>query len=256
MSQPDKQRPMPPNFPPEMSDDETQMQTPQDRTRDMPPVKDVRLQPPSQQPQQVQPQPNKPKRGGAQQPRPRNRSPLHIPIWAVALMLVTVCGSVACIAAAVVALGGRTAPTSPPQFLIITAQPSLTMELELPSLLASPTLPAQFQAAGEQVIVLQGPTLAPIIFTATPTPAPRIEIGSSVAVVGSNGIRVRSSPGTDNSINAVLRIAEPGEVFTVVSGPQDANGLTWWRVRDASGLEGWAAETDGVRELLQVVAPA
>ncbi len=230
------------------------MQTPQDRTRDMPPVKDVRLQPP--QPQQTHPQPHKPKRGVVQQPRPRNRSPLHIPIWAVGLMLMTVCGSVACIAAAVVALGGRTAPTTAPQFLIITAQPSPTTEFELPSLLASPTLPAQFQAAVEQAIVLQGPTLAPIIFTATPTPAPRIEIGSTVAVVGSNGIRIRSSPGTDNTVNTVLDIAEPGEVFTIVAGPQEANGLTWWRVRDANGSEGWAAETDGVQELLQVVVPA
>ncbi|MBL8163768.1 MAG: hypothetical protein JNJ61_17405, partial [Anaerolineae bacterium] len=66
----------------------------------------------------------------------------------------------------------------------------------------------------------------------------------------------RSSPGTDNTVNTVLDIAEPGEVFTIVAGPQEANGLTWWRVRDANGSEGWAAETDGVQELLQVVVPA
>lgn len=255
MAQPDEQRPtarpLPPSFPPEMGADEARMQTPQDRTRDLPPVKDVRLHTP--------PPPDKSKRGAApaaRQGAPRNRSPLHIPIWSVALMLMSVCGAVACIAALVVALGGRSAPMAPPQFIIITAQPSPTTEPELPSLLASPTLPAQFQAAGEQIIVLQGPTLAPIIFTATPTPAPRIEIGSIVSVVGSNGIRIRSSPGTDNTVNTVLDIAQPGEIFTVVAGPQDANGLKWWRVRDANGLEGWAAETDGVQELLQVVAPA
>jgi hypothetical protein len=48
----------------------------------------------------------------------------------------------------------------------------------------------------------------------------------------------------DASTSAERReIAEEGEVLLVVGGPQEADGYTWWLLRDEANTdrEGWAA---------------
>jgi hypothetical protein len=200
------------------------------------PVKDSRLQPPDQWPQ------------------PRRNNPFHLPIWAMLLTLMMVCGMVACIVVAVLALGGHTPAEAPPRFVIVTAEASLTPIITLPPLAVTAVLPP-LQAA-DSAPVLAGPTLPPIVFTATPTTPPRIGVGSTIEVVGTDGIRIRDSAGTDNAANVVLTIANPGEHFSVIEGPLTANGLTWWRIQNADAtVIGWAAESDGVQTLLQVIAP-
>lgn len=241
-----------PFSPPEMP--QTQSNAQQEGTKNRvlgtPPVKDARLQTPVGWP------PEKNKRHPSQrteQPIQRNH-PLRLPVWAVLLTFSSACGMTACVIVAVLALGGRTPAAAPPRFLIITAEASLTPVITIPVIASTPLLPPTL--AVESIPQLAGPTLAPIIFTATPTPAPRIGLGSIIEVVGSNGINIRSTPGTDNTINIVLAIADPGDRFTVMEGPVTANGLTWWRVRsDDASVEGWAAETDGVQTLLQVTGP-
>lgn len=255
-------RPKLPALPPEMPEEEaTRMQTVDDRTRDMPPVKtpikDTRLIPPPP-PKTVVPMPEKPKRGAPPkreiERKARTSSPLALPIWSVFLMLFMVGGTVACIVLAVLGLGGRrTPPTAPPQFVILTAAPSNTPDIELPSLIVSPTLPPEFQGS-MATFVLEGPTLAPIIFTATPTPAPEITIGSVVQVIGTNGINLRAAPGTDQTR---IDVADPGETFIVTGGPQQANALIWWEIRSSDNtITGWVAQNDGTNELLQVVSPS
>jgi Bacterial SH3 domain len=248
----DKQ-PAQPVLPPELPDAEaTRAQTVEERTRHLPPVKDMRLIAP-----QVSNLPEKPKRGQPPErvaKNPARSSPLRLPVWSVLLMLTLVGMSVACIVFAVVALGGRTAPTLPPRFVVLTAAPTVTPAITVPSLLATPTLPAQFQQSAEPAgLVLAGPTLAPIIFTATPTPAPEIAVGSTVQIIGTQGINIRTNPGTEN---AVLDVVNPGEIFTVIAGPQEANGLRWWQLADSSrNVIGWAADNDGTTDLFQVITP-
>ncbi len=208
-----------------------------------PSVKDKRL---------LSPEPEKPKRGGkpdAEQPD----SPFRLPCWSVLLTLMLTFGAVGCVVALVLAVGGRTIPPmAAPQFVILTAVPTQTVVITIPALVASPTLPADLQASAQVVVVLAGPTLPPIIFTPTPTPPPQIEIGATVIVVGDRGINIRNNPGLET---ARVDIADPGETFRVIGGPQDANGLKWWQIQDASGISGWVAENDGTGDLIQAVTP-
>ncbi len=283
----DDKQPTQPFLPPELPDDDaTRLQTVHDQTRYMPPVKDTRLNPPQptqsapapipekpkhdtgvivpNTPQQVRPYPpnneiSKPKRGQDQvyapvrRVSPNRNSPFRLPIWSVFLMLMFVVGAVACVVVAILGLGGRNAPTAPPEFVVISAVPSTMPEVTIPSLLATPTLPAEFQQADGANFVLAGPTLAPIVYTATPTQPPQITIGSTVVIVGDQGINIRNNPGTNNG---VVTVANPGEQFTVIDGPQQSNGLNWWQLADqAKGITGWAAENDGTTDLFQVVTP-
>ena len=40
--------------------------------------------------------------------------------------------------------------------------------------------------------------------------------------------------------------ANPGDQFTVMAGPQEANGYTWFQIRSDDGaIEGWAADGTG-----------
>lgn len=87
-----------------------------------------------------------------------------------------------------------------------------------------------------------GPTLTPVVVVATPpaaTPAP-LNIGQQVEVfgTGADNLRVRSGPGTTF---ATLLIVADGTRFTVLEGPQDGEGLSWWRVQAEDGTIGWVA---------------
>ncbi len=273
-----------PFLPPELPDDDaTRMQTVQDQTRFMSPVKDTRFNPPESSPkpmpekpkrdtgiivpsapQQVRPYPptneiSKPKRGQDQTYAPVRRvrsshnSPFRLPIWSVLLMLMGVVGATACVVVAILGLGGRSAPTAPPEFVVISAVPSTMPEVNIPSLLATPTLPTEFQQPDSANFVLAGPTLEPIVYTATPTQPPQITIGSTIVIIGNQGINIRNNPGTDNG---VVTVANPGEQYTVMDGPRQSNGLNWWQISDqARGITGWAAENDGTTDLFQVVTP-
>lgn len=67
-------------------------------------------------------------------------------------------------------------------------------------------------------------------------------------VVSTGQLSVRSTPGTNAPL--VTRV-DPGQEFTVLAGPQSANGLNWYQIRDDSGsVEGWAAEGDGTTRWL------
>jgi len=69
-------------------------------------------------------------------------------------------------------------------------------------------------------------------------------VGERVRVTMSTGgqLSVRETPGTDARL--ITRV-NPGQEFTVMGGPQEANGYTWFQIRSDSGdVEGWAAESD------------
>jgi uncharacterized protein YraI len=67
-------------------------------------------------------------------------------------------------------------------------------------------------------------------------------VGDRVTVTGGQ-LSIRAGPGTDG---ALLTRANPGQQFTVVAGPQAADGFNWFQIRSDDGsVEGWAADGDG-----------
>lgn len=80
--------------------------------------------------------------------------------------------------------------------------------------------------------------------------APRV--GDRVQVTMSAGqLSVRQTPGTDAE---VVTRANPGQEFTVMGGPQQANGYTWYQIRSDDGAtEGWAADGDGTERWLSPI---
>ncbi len=157
-------------------------------------------------------------------------------------------GVFACAAAmlaGVIALGGDAAPGGEPQIVIVTPMQTPTSPLD--ALLTTPTPTLQVIQSGDNTFFdLQGPTLMPVIFTPTPM---GIALGVTIRVDVDGGLNVRPQPTTDNT---PLFQAQYGELFTVVEGPENAQGLTWWRIESLAdpSRTGWAAG-----EFLLVVPP-
>lgn len=97
------------------------------------------------------------------------------------------------------------------------------------------------------------PTVAPLP-TATPTPKPtptpsvptEIGVGIHVKVINTevDGLRFRWGPGLDT---VTKKFVEDGAILKVLDGPEEADGLTWWRLEDPSEEDedlkiGWAAD--------------
>jgi hypothetical protein len=149
-----------------------------------------------------------------------------------------VCGAVSCIVLGVVSLGGRTVPAGSPRFVILTAEVPTSTPFVLDSLAPSP-IPNQLMQGGTiPPFSLQGPTLAPIEISPTPE---NITIGKTViATAEDSGVNVRSGPSVQNER---LFVAENGESFTVIDGPTQGDGLTWWKIQSPNdpNRAGWAA---------------
>lgn len=72
----------------------------------------------------------------------------------------------------------------------------------------------------------------------TPPPTGELPAGTEVRV-NSNNLRMRSGPGTGNSVLAVL---PTGAQLTVVSGPAIGSGFSWYQARSATYGTGWVAD--------------
>jgi hypothetical protein len=86
-------------------------------------------------------------------------------------------------------------------------------------------------------------TLTPLITptTALPTVVPgTIGIGAMVEVT-EDGLRLRDAPSLTGKI---LSQASAHELFTVIEGPRDADGYTWWLLQGVydTSRQGWAVE--------------
>jgi hypothetical protein len=89
------------------------------------------------------------------------------------------------------------------------------------------------QTATPTVVLPIGPTTQPGPFT-------EIAPGATVIVQGTGnvGLNLRAQPTTGAAI--VITVKE-GNTLTVVEGPQEADGLVWWKLRTSDGKEGWGA---------------
>ncbi len=102
------------------------------------------------------------------------------------------------------------------------------------------------------------PTSTRSLFTATPEVAPtdtvvlpietplasatpsEISPGAQVVVQGTGGAGLNLRAAPTRSSQVVVN-ARDGTLLTVVEGPQEGDGFTWWKVRTEAGREGWAA---------------
>ena len=77
-----------------------------------------------------------------------------------------------------------------------------------------------------------------------------LQTGESATVNTTNGdvLLVRLGPGAGYSV--ATRLTQ-GTRVALLEGPQEQEGVMWWRIRTPSGVEGWvAAMADGIRNLL------
>jgi hypothetical protein len=74
----------------------------------------------------------------------------------------------------------------------------------------------------------------------TPTPEPVLHPGgkSRVVNIGSAALRARANPGLGQRVQASF---SEGSQVTIVEGPVEADGYTWWRIEGEEGA-GWCAE--------------
>lgn len=87
-----------------------------------------------------------------------------------------------------------------------------------------------------------GPTYI-VVTSAAPTPAPWSNLTRVVRVAGTQGLqlRIRSAPGTKSD---TVKLVPDGTRLLIIGDGQQAEGQTWWPVRDPTdNKEGWAVST-------------
>ena len=63
-----------------------------------------------------------------------------------------------------------------------------------------------------------------------------LAMGAKAVVTAGAGLNMRSGAGTGHSR---VKTLGKGVVLEIVGGPQEADGYTWWQVRDDAGTTGW-----------------
>lgn len=174
----------------------------------------------------------------------RANSPFNFPAWSIGLMLLTVMAASAAIAFAVFSLRASEPTIAAAPVISITRVLDLNPTVEA----APPDQPTAIASAGVQIVIaaqtpeslqIDGPILPTVVITLTPVP---LTVGASVEVagVGDQELNIRNLPGLIDS--TILFRAPEGTSFEVIGGPQQADGFTWWRIRDTDlEVEGWAA---------------
>lgn len=109
---------------------------------------------------------------------------------------------------------------------------------------ATPIPPTE--TSGETEVVSETPTSAPASPSPTSIPATatlpakiQTDVYARVAGTGTGGLSFRSGPGLNYVRWAIL---PDGEILKITGGPEEADGVIWWRAVRQNGLVGWAAE--------------
>ncbi len=194
-------------------------------------------------------------------PEPRHKPPrqqtadrggnasLFPPLWSIAATLLGVFIAVATLVMILILMGGNAAPARPPELIVLTA-PALerataaVADLNDANDMVTPeadSSPIQIQPPVATVeFVMQGPVLPTPYLSPTPL---SIMLGVTIRVidVGDNQLNVRERPGVID-VPVAFRAPE-NTLFTVIEGPSQADGLTWWRLQDVQSSQrvGWAA---------------
>jgi hypothetical protein len=207
-------------------------------------------------PPERQPPPTPPPRPGSA--RHRRDNSLYLPLWSIALTFILVIALAAGIVVLVVSLGQDNQqtvnaqgtpipPTQPPPVVIVSSPVPTARPESFAASPATPTLPPQFDPALNDGMFeappdfsLAGPTLPTVEISPTPI---SIGVGVNVIVVdvGEQQLNVRDAAGVFGT--TVLFRAPENTRFTVVSGPQQVDNLTWWQITNVNDptQSGWAS---------------
>jgi len=147
--------------------------------------------------------------------------------------------------------GGESAlPTTPQSTLAATAEATAAGD-KVPTKQQpdEATLPALDTTATptREVLPLKTHTPTPATVAVTPTAAEGeagedLAVGDTVKVVGTGGagLNMRAGAGTGH---AKVKTLADGSSVEIIGGPEDADGYTWWQVRDSVGTTGWVVQT-------------
>jgi len=130
----------------------------------------------------------------------------------------------------------------------VTPPPTQTPEPEQAPTEALPTPAAPQEAQATATVT---PTIEAAATQQTPT---GLAVGGTAKINAAGGLNVREQ--ASRSAKQVGKL-NSGVVVTLIGGPAEADGYTWWQVDNGSGLKGWvAAGTASDPWLLPQEAPA
>lgn len=121
----------------------------------------------------------------------------------------------------------RPTPTPSPMPVATSAEAALVAPTETPTV----------------VLQIIEPTATPLLLP-TDTPIPQttgLASGAKALITAPAGLNMRVSP--TSGAQLVVRLGS-GQRVTVLEGPTQAEGFTWWRIDDGQGKTGWVAERD------------
>ena len=171
----------------------------------------------------------------------RARNPLYFSARSLALLVILVALASAATLALVFALRGEPAATGLAPIIHVAASPTGAAESVRPEQPAATSLPeVQVILAAETPanLVLDGPPIPTVVITNTPIPL-RVGLQAAVYGVGNDKLNIRNSPSLNQS--QILFREEEGKRFEIIGGPQEADGYTWWQLRDPQfQVQGWA----------------
>lgn len=134
-----------------------------------------------------------------------------------------------------------------------TPTPSPPATAILPPLAGAATTEAPAVATSFVVQDSATPTAALVVTDTTPVegaappaaPAPAggaiLTAGQPARVTAPNGLNMRSAPTSAGTL--ILQLAT-GQKVTLLEGPTQAEGYTWWKVDSGDGQSGWVAQGD------------
>lgn len=105
-------------------------------------------------------------------------------------------------------------------------------------------LQAQQTAAPQQADTAQEAEVGAPAAAPAPAASGGLQVGGQAWVTRAGGLplRLRSRPGL--APDTVLDRLPPGTQMTLLEGPTDADGYSWWHIRTTDGREGWVAGND------------
>lgn len=147
--------------------------------------------------------------------------------------------------------GGESVSTATPRpTQVATAEATTAGGDEVPTKQASEeaTLPALDTTATptREVLPLKTHTPTPAQVAVTPTATESavgedLSVGDTVKVAGTGGAGLNMRAGAGTGHAKVKTLAE-GSSVEIIGGPQEADGYTWWQVRDGVGTTGWVVQ--------------
>ncbi len=171
----------------------------------------------------------------------RARNPLYFSARSLILLVIIVLVAGAATLALVYALRREPEATGlDPIIHIVTSSTGTadSVPAASPDATAVPAVQVILAAETPENMILEGPAIPTVIITNTPIPL-RVGAQAEVYGVGIDKLNIRNRPSLTDS--QVLFRENAGKRFDVIGGPHQADGYTWWQVRDPQfQVEGWA----------------